>query len=218
MTRDELIDFAGLRLGDNSTAFKAILDPFFDDIMRDLATNELLDALKQTNTFDTVLDQEDYSTQTMTGLSEDPIKIFKIRVPTWGVSGNIRQAESEQQYVLRRQAMTDSRGRFLIWRIYPNMGQIQFWPPVDADNAGVGIGEIHFLAKPTAIAGGTTITEVPTEDLDTLTWGVVARGAPFRDDSLITVDHALSQYEAGKKRIQGRIYSSTPTRVYPRDF
>jgi hypothetical protein len=218
MTRDQLINLAGVELGDNSTDFKAVLDPFYDDIMQELAAEQLLDQLKATNPFTTVLDQENYSTLTLTGLSVPPVRVLDIRVPTWGSSGIIKQAESHDEYELHRQAMADLRGRFRLWRIFPNLSQLQFWPPVDTENVGVSIGEILFLKPPTAIAGGATIEEIDTEDLPTLKWGVVRKGAPFRDETLVDLEKATAHFEAGKRRMRARIYNQRPTRVYPRDF
>ncbi len=218
MTRDGLINECGLRLGDNSAAFQAVLGPFFDDIMREMAVEALLPALIVTNTFSTVEDQENYSTLTMTGLTVPPVKIMRIRVPTWGTGGIIEPAENDEHYELYRQAFSDLRGRFLLWRIYPNISQVQFWPPVDSSNVGTNIGEIQFAKSPTVITGPTTITECPNDDLGTLKWGIIMLGAPFRDDTLIDVDKAREHYLAGKQAMRARLWTQTPVRAEPRDF
>lgn len=223
MTRLEIVTAAGRRLGDTSSAFLTILDGFFDDVLRDLAQAECISEWMQENDFDLVEAQEDYSTLVITQLAGNvsPVKILRIWIPGAGGAGApplFRQADSDYEYEALRAGSSDAQGTPRLWRIWPNWTTVQLWPPVDAGNAGVNLGKVQFLSHPTAIASGAELTEVPTEDFETVVLGIVARGAPFRDETMGDVDQALQLYERGKSLMWGRLHNSHPKRVVAQDF
>lgn len=222
MIRSEIIAKAARRLGDTSQPFLDVLDDFFDDILGDLAQAEAISDLIEEAAFDIIEDQESYSSQTICGLTGVyPLRILKIHVPSWGLAGTapgFRRAENNAEYEQMRQAGDELRGTAKFWRTYPNSRQVQLWPPADADNAGTGIGRVVYLRAPSTFLPQDDVTDIRAEDIETVVWGLVSRGAPFRDETLADTDHALEMYERGKQIMWSRSHTEVPQRVVARDF
>lgn len=224
MTREELILLAATRLGDESTDFLEDLDPLFDDVLRDLAASDALLLLRKTAQFTPVADQRTYDTRTITGLSSPdyPKRILSLVVANWSPWAVIDQADNNEQFErLRYSTDPTLSSRWRIWRLYPNETTLEVWPPADAaavDDAGANGAEILYEAPPTSLGDTDEIEEVRQEDLETLKWGIIARAAHFRDETLALADLALQHYERGKARIWARTHNGRPGRIEPRPF
>lgn len=222
-TRAQIVTAAATRLGDTSAAFLAVLDPFFDDVLLDLAQAEAISDLREEASFTIVANQESYSTQAICGLAANvyPLRVLKVTVPSWGTAGAapyFRQAENAAEYDRLRQGMPDLRGTAALWRLYPNRRQLQLWPPASSEQSGAGLGRVLFTRAPAVLAGNGELVDVGAEDHETVKWGIIARGATFRDETMAEADHALTMYERGKQAMWARLQTTSPGRIAPRDF
>lgn len=225
MTRAQIVALAGKRLGDEEADYLTLLDSFFDEVLRDLAASEAIELLRSEHTFDLVADQESYSTRTMTGLVAPnyPLRVLDIWVPTWGADGTaplLRRAYTNVEFQQFRNTLSadDLRGRFRLWQVYPNNATVRFWPPVDAANAGTGLGRVNYLAPPASIAGSDELEQIRYEDIPTIVNGLVMYGAPYRDETLIDLERAGELYQQGKALMWGRTHNGQPGRAEPLPF
>jgi hypothetical protein len=221
MKRQDIVALAAKRLGDESAGYVATLDSFFDSVLRDFAEIEAIELLRKESPFDLVQDQENYSTRTMTGIVAPfyPLRILNVWVPTWGREGIVARATSDNEYMSFRQRITPlARGRFRIWQVYPNITTVRLWPPVDADNAGTGLGSIKYIAQPTTLGPTDDIVEIRYEDLEVIVNGLVFYGAPFRDETMLNVDRAGQLYQQGRQYMWGRTFNGEPGKAEPNDF
>lgn len=223
MIRSDIVLQAATRLGDTSTDFLGVVDSMFDFVLRDLAQAEAIDRLVNANDFDLLAGQEVYSTNTICQLVPGayPVRILRIWIPQFGSTGVapwFRQAENDLEYEQLRADTGDSEGQPQLWRVSPNGNDVEMWPPVSAAGAGANLGMVRYQAPPSVYASGDDVEELPDEDLETVIWGLIARAATFRDETMADVDSALQLYERGKSRMWGRLHNSEPKRVAARDF
>lgn len=223
MTRAQIVAAAASHLGDSSAEFLTILDGYFDEVLRDLARDEAIELLRREHVFDLVADQENYSTRTMTVLSAPyyPLRVLNIWVPTWGAEGILQKANTDDEFMYFRQTtdpQTLKAGRIRMWQVYPNHQQIRVWPTTDAANSGVGLGSIKYIGPPSIIASNDVMDEIRYEDLDTITYGLIFKGAPFRDETLSDVDKAAAIYQQGKAAMWARTHNGYAGRTDPQDF
>lgn len=223
MKRQDVVAAAALRLGDQSTAYQTVVDGFFDQVLRDLAMIEAIELLRVETAFDLVVDQENYATRTMTGMVAPfyPLRILNVWVPTWLQEGILHQASSDGDYLHFRQRyhFTPGNGtRCRTWQVYPNITTVRMWPPVDASNAGTGLGSVKYIKQAAAVASGDDIVEIREEDLGTIVNGLVFYGAPFRDETMLEVDRAGQLYQLGIRQMWGRTFNGQGGRADPKDF
>lgn len=210
MTRDALIALVGARLGDTSSAFDTVLEDYFDRVLEELAANECIRSLRKTNTTQFTASTATYSSRTICGMSSPdyPVDIIRLLVPAWGpTAGRLIRLE-EEQFLLKRLAFTDSTGAAvtgqpMYWCLYPNDQQLYVTPTPSSSYVVTNQLEVHYIAPPTVIAGGTDITEIRREHIPVLIAGMVAHGANFQDETLPDLKTARQQFEVGMARMKG---------------
>lgn len=218
MTRDEIVASVANRLGDASTEFQAVVNEFFDDVLAELASEELIPSLKQLGTFTVDQDTRTYDVKDETGATDYPIRVLDLRVPDWGYFARVMQAENNEEFDRYRfDYSQDYRGKWRLWRTYPNVRTLEVWPPAGSEDAGVD-AEIVYLAPPAQITGETELTELDRVDVPWLKYGMIAYGAPFRDETIGDIEQARTLFEAGKRRLFGRIFNSAPGRISITDY
>ena len=212
MTRDEILALAGTDLGDTSADFLTdVLNPAFDRVLADLAQHEAIGAVQRSHPFTVSQDARVYDTREICGLGQQyPVAVLTLRIWAWGAEGAPREA-SDTEYERRRFTDgEDQRGRWQLWRLYPNIRLLEVHPPADADNAGAEC-EILFLASPQSIARDDDLIEVLADDVETVTQGLIAHGGDFFEG--MDKAAALALYMQGRSRMWGRRFNSRPLRV-----
>lgn len=210
MTRNALITLVGARLGDTSSAFDTVLEDYFDRVLEELAANECIRSLRKTNTTQFTASTATYSTRTITGMSSPdfPVDIIHLLVPAWGpLTGRLVRLE-EEEFLRKRMGFTNSDGTAIegqpaYWCLYPNDQQLYIAPTPSASYVVTNQLEVHYIAPPTAIAGGTDITEIRREHIPVLIAGMIAHGANFQDETLPDLKTARQQFEIGMARMKG---------------
>lgn len=208
MTRTEIVTEAGRRLGDTSAGFLAELDKYFDFVLGDLAAAEAIGSLRRLANM-TVTTGRFYQTDSALGLSANvfPYEILSLRVWNWGPSGLIPRAGSDEEFERERaQSNGTETGRFRMWRLYPNNRVIEVYPAGSANEVGETV-EVLYIAPPSIITGSAEITEVQFEDLETIVYGLQARGAQAKDETAPDIQVVTALYEVGKRRMWGRRYN-----------
>lgn len=236
MTKLEVLTQAGQRLGDTTTDFLAILAPIFDEVRRELALHDAIRPLRQTATGTFVVNQQNYPTDTLTGMGTGvfPMDVVRLIVPAWGsgfgtwwpwygndtlsIGNGILSRLSPEEFVAFRLLWTDSSGNNVAnipraWTLYPNEQQLQICPVADDDH--LDNFEVEFIAPPATLANGDTITDVHLEFIPVLIAGIIKYGAFFKNETNVDVGAATRDWEIGiirmktqAQRQRGRAYRS----------
>lgn len=208
MTRTEIVTEAARRLGDTSADFLAEVDKLFDFVLGDLAASEAIGSLRRVLPM-TVTTGRFYQTDTALGFGAGiyPYEILSLRVWAWGPQGLIPRAGSDEEFERERaQSSGLETGRFRMWRPYPNHRVIEVYPAGGAEEVGAEVEVLH-VPPPSIIIGGAEIVEVQFEDLETIVYGLQARGAHAKEETALDLQSATALYEAGKRRMWGRRYN-----------
>lgn len=209
-TRTEIVTEAARRLGDQSSDFVAEVNSAFDYVLADLALEGCIqDLRKVASSAVTVTSQINYDTRTLCGLSSPhyPSQVYSLRVRAWGAAGILRRASDQEYEWLRHCDGENATGRPYVWRVYPNIRQVQLWPPASSENADATL-EVEYLAPPSILAGGDDISELRFEDLETIIYGLMARGVGFKDQTAIDLEAAFASYIAGRNRMYARVHNA----------
>lgn len=217
MTKLEIITEAGRRLGDTSTEYLSILSNIFNFVLIDLSAGELIDALHKQATFAITEDARTYNTRTITALSAPfyPLRILALDVPSWGYLSHVKQAENVLEFERFKGVYgEDYRDRFRMWRTYPNRETLEVWPPASAE-AATATATVTYITPVETLDDGDDIEQLFHEDLETVVWGLVARGCPFKEDTGFDLASAYTLYEKGKSAMWARKFNSAPGRIAP---
>jgi hypothetical protein len=219
MTRTELVAAAARRLGEESDAFKSIIDNEFPFVIRDLAAHQAMGLLTASATVTLTASTRAYNVKTLLSISNEVWDIESVVVYDWGpTQGIIRRANTNYEFMQQR--LTDGEtceGRPTLWRFFPLRSTIEFHPIPDADAAAASF-EIAYIAEPTVVASGTEVSQVRIEDQETIVWGLMARMAPFKEDYANDADKWWQLYLAGIERMKGNRFNSTPGRIEPMEL
>jgi len=221
MTRDEIILQVGRDLGDTSTNFVTdVLNPAFDFVLLDLAQAECIRPLRRTTVFAIRADARDYETREITGLTpHHPAELVSLTVRSWGLPWAVvpRAATDLQFEALRLAEGEAARGKWRLWRLYPNHRLLQVHPPADADNDGVEC-EVLFTVPPLAIAPTDDVLDIEAEDVGVILAGIKTHAASFDQSQAGQVMGLVGIYELAKRRMWGRRWNARPGRITPRDW
>ena len=219
-TRLALVTEAARRLGDQSTNFLTEVDASFPFVLDDMAAREVISELRKVATFDLVTNQENYSTATMVASTapDYPLFLEKIWIPTFGAMGLPAQANSDEEYERYRagnisQTTPQVAGIPQIWRVYPNESQVQMWPPVDSEHAGVATGQLTYVATPTINASGSETAQIRRIFQETVVWGLMARNAEFKDENEQSFEKYWPLYLDGVSRMWGHRFNHSGGRI-----
>jgi len=210
MTKTELITEVGQRLGDTGANNLTILGNIFDQVMREIAARGGLKQLRKVHSSAWMTASTmNYNTQSVITAVASPdyiLDIISIRVPAWGDQGFLDRMR-DSLFEKYRHVYTDSTGTLINgqpfgWRLYPNETQLQIIPAPDA-TAATATAEILYLAPPTALSGGSNITELRQEHIPWLLAGCVKYGASFQDETRNDIPRYTAEFEVGLRRMVG---------------
>lgn len=219
-TRLQIVTEAARRLGDQSTDFLTELDATFDFVMRDLALYEAIPNLRRTATFTVTASVTTYNTQTITSLGAPnfPWYIERLRVPFWDARA-IQKAETEDDFEHFKALMANSEGRWQRWRIYPNEQTLEVTPAANADNAGgSNIAQVLYYAPHAVITSGTAIGELRDETEETLVFGIMARGAEHKEETMQAAQGYWALYLANRAQLYKRAHNHRGGRINVTEF
>lgn len=225
MLKSAVLFQVGQRLGDTTTANLAVLSPIFDEVIRELSLHDAIRSVHKTNTFTFVVNQQNYNTSIITGLSASapyvyPIDIVRLLVPAWGagfgtwwpwagdgisVGNGILTRLSPEEFVQYRLLWTDRDGVNVAntpraWTLYPNEQQLQICPVADSDH--LEDFEIEYLSPPTTLADGDDITEIHLEHIPVVLAGCLKYGAVFKNETQVDMAAATRDWEIGIIRMK----------------
>lgn len=218
MTRTELVAAAARRLGEESDAFKSLVDNEFPFVIRDLAAHQALGLLTAAATVNLTALTRAYDVKTLLGISNEVWDIESIVVYDWGpTAGIILRAQTNYEFMQQRLLTGDTEGRPTLWRFFPLRSTIEFNPTPD-DEAAAASFEIAYIAEPTVPGPTDESSQVRVEDQETIIWGLLSRMAPFKEDYARDVDRWWSLYLAGIERMKANRFNSMPGRIEPTEF
>lgn len=220
MTKQQILDEVGRRLGDTSSNFvTTVLSPIFDHMLDEMATNDAIQSLRKTATFAFTAGTTSYSTQTITGLTGQiyPLEVRKLLVPRWGTEGLLERLE-EQEFDKWRLHWTKTDGtvqqeRPMFWRLYPNYQTLQVLPSPRSADATANAVEITYVAPSSVLLDTDNIAEIQRQHLHVVIAGMIKHGLVFQDETLTDAKTAYREFELGMQRMKNQ-----QAREFPREF
>lgn len=220
MTKAEILNLAGLRLGDNSAAFvDTILAPLFTLVLLDLASAECIELVKRTAEFEVIEDKRGYSLQEITGQTPHPVmRALQLRVYEWG-SAQPKFWPDQRFEELRLGQGETATGKWQAWRVFPNSRNLEVTPPAgedDAVNETTGLpvmAQLTYIANPRSYGLDVDLTDLHAEDIPCVVAGLVKFGAPFGDQTMETLPLDAAMYETMKREMWGRRFNGRAGQV-----
>lgn len=229
MTKQEILNECARRVGDESAAFiTAHLSPAFDFVLLELAQQGCLDFTRKQTTFtfgtpsgaaaNNVwrLDTAGVCGSIPVRITGDPL------VPAWGVAQGRILRVSDMEFENRWLSNTNDAGRPAIWRPYPTVAKLEFYPaPLLPDNASINV-LLEWEATPATLNPADVIAEVEAVDMPTLLAGLYKAGIIYRDDALNDAVKAEADWQRGLARMRERRveqqHFGRRTQIMYRDF
>lgn len=220
MTKAEILNLAGLRLGDNSTAFvDTVLSPLFTLVLLDLASAECIELVKRTAEFEVVAGKRGYSLQEITGQTPHPImRALQLRVYEWSsMQPEFRPDQTFEE--IRMSQGEAATGKWRAWRVFPNSRNLEVTPPAGADdavNATTGLpvmAQLTYIANPRSYGDDVDLTDLHAEDIPCIVAGLLKYGAPFGDQTMETLPSDMVEWETKKREMYGRRWNGRAGQV-----
>jgi len=215
MLKSDILTQCGLRIGDTDPTFLSqTLSPTLDYVFLELAQDECLSLLRKQTPF--VFNAAgcvasngllNVNTATVLGLTagEYPERVNRLNVPAWGYPwGRLLKKPDEAFERLWLAYQPTYLARPLIWRLFPNMSQLQIWPAPDSDSA-TATCLLEWLDSPTKLLDSDNILEVSAADIPTLVAGLYTYGLKFQDQTIADTQNAMALWLAGKQAMRARI-------------
>jgi hypothetical protein len=229
VTKNDVLNECGRRLGDTSPGFLAILSSTFTFVVLELAQLGCISALRKTASFLFSVGTANqgiltFNTGTIAGLAAPlyPSAIHRLFVPAWGIPANQLQRKADDEFeALWLEYSTTYSGRPSIWRVYPNEQQLQVWPAADTGSASASC-LMEYTGPPADLADSADIVEIQTVDIPTLLAGLYRHGVKFQDETIRDLAAAEQMWAVGiavlKNRQVKAQFTGRKVQVRYRDF
>jgi len=219
MTRENLVAAAARRMGDESAEFKAYLENEYPFVIRDMAAKEALDLIRATKTGVNLTDgQREYDVTTLLGISNEVYDIESVVCWEWGASdGVVVRAQSDAEFIRERLKDGESgEARPEMYRFHPTRATIEFTPIPTSDAANDDL-EITYIAEPTIVGSTESEVYVRVEHQEVVVWGLMVRGAHFKEEWLALLPYWDAKYMQGIASMRAKRFNQFPGRIQPQE-
>lgn len=132
-----------------------------------------------------------------------PDTVEKLLVPSWGASVGTLMKLSDPDFEARWMGGGNNPGKPSVWRIYPNLTQVQLYPAPDTASLTASC-QMTVTLPPTALNDSDTISEILASDVVTILAGLYTYGILWRDDVFNDQAKAQALWQQGKVTMRER--------------